>query len=103
LQVRGADALIIEATFLERDAEKAAARGHLTAAQAARLAAEAGVGALYLTHISPRYTQAEMEQEARGIFAAAVVARDFDRIVVRASGSLPGHPGAPGANAARNR
>jgi ribonuclease Z len=82
---RGADALIIEATFLERDAEMAAARGHLTAAQAARLARAADVGALYLTHLSGRYQQAEIDAEARAIFSGAHVARDFDRITVRAA------------------
>jgi ribonuclease Z len=84
-EVRGADALIIEATFLERDADKAAERSHLTAAQAARLARAGNVRALYLTHLSARYTQAEIEAEARAIFPGAVVARDFDRIVVKAA------------------
>jgi ribonuclease Z len=84
-EVRGADALIIEATFLERDADKAAERGHLTAAQAARLAHIADVRALYLTHLSSRYEQAEIEAEARAIFPGATVARDFDRITVRAA------------------
>jgi ribonuclease Z len=82
--VKEADALIIEATFLERDADKAAARGHLTAAQAARLARAANVRALCLTHISNRYQQAEVEAEARAIFPGATVARDFDRVTVRA-------------------
>ncbi|HZD26030.1 MAG TPA: ribonuclease Z [Alphaproteobacteria bacterium] len=82
--VQDADALIIEATFLERDADKAAQRAHLTAAQAARLARTANVGALYLTHLSGRYEQAEVEAEARAVFPAARVARDFDRITVRA-------------------
>jgi ribonuclease Z len=81
--VKDADALIIEATFLERDADKAAARAHLTAAQAARLAHAANVGALCLTHISNRYQQGEVEAEASGIFPGATVARDFDRITVR--------------------
>jgi ribonuclease Z len=85
--VRGADALIIEATFLERDAAKAAARGHITAAQAARLAAVAEVGALYLNHISGRYQPAEIEAEARAIFPNATVARDFDRVEVRGPGA----------------
>jgi ribonuclease Z len=83
-EVRTADALVIEATFLERDADKAAERGHLTAAQAARLAAVAEVGALYLTHVSGRYHHAEIEAEARALFPAATVARDFDRVTVRA-------------------
>ena len=82
---RGADALIVEATFLERDAELAAARSHLTAAQAARLARAAQVRALYLTHLSSRYAQAEIEAEARAIFPGAMVARDFDRVAVRAA------------------
>jgi ribonuclease Z len=81
-EVRGADALIIEATFLERDADKAAERSHLTAAQAARLARTANVRALYLTHLSSRYEQAEIEAEARAIFPSTVVARDFDRVTV---------------------
>jgi ribonuclease Z len=84
-QVRGADGLIIEATFLERDADKAAQRSHLTAAQAARLARVANVRALYLTHLSSRYEQAEIEAEARAIFPGAIAARDFDRITVRAA------------------
>jgi ribonuclease Z len=82
-EVRGADALVIEATFLERDSNKAAERSHLTAAQVARLARAAKVRALYLTHLSSRYEQAEIEAEARAIFSGATVARDFDRITVR--------------------
>jgi ribonuclease Z len=87
-EVRGADALIIEASFLERDADKAAERGHLTAAQAARLARAADVRALYLTHLSSRYEQAEIEAEARAIFPHATVARDFDRIAVHTARGL---------------
>ena len=69
--VRGADALVIEATFLEADAELAAKRGHLTAAQAGRLAAQAGVGALYLTHISGRYDPAAVEARLRIVIVVA--------------------------------
>jgi ribonuclease Z len=88
--VRGADALIIEGTFLERDAAKAKDYGHITAAQAARLAAAAGVGALYLNHISGRYPPAEIEAEAQAIFPATSVPLDFARIEVRALGAEGG-------------
>jgi len=84
--VRGADALVIEATFLERDAALARERGHLTAAEAGRLAAEAGVGALYLTHISGRYDPAEIAAEAGARFANVSVVGDFDRASVTTRG-----------------
>jgi ribonuclease Z len=85
--VRGVDALVIEATFLEADAGLATARGHLTAAQAGRLAATAGVGALYLTHLSGRYEAAAIAAEAQRHFANAKTVTDFDRIAVSAATS----------------
>jgi len=83
--VGGADALVIEATFLERDAALAADRGHLTAAEAGRLAAAAQVGALHLTHISGRYDPAEIAAEAGRFFATVSVASDLDRVSVTAA------------------
>ena len=82
--VRRADVLVIEATFLERDAPLARARGHLTAAAAARLAGEADVGELLLTHISGRYKTAEILAEAARLFPKVRVAGDFDRVSVTA-------------------
>ncbi len=80
---RDADALVIEATYLEVEAEMAKEFGHLTAMQAASLAREAGVGHLYLTHISRRYREREVLEEASAIFPAVSVARDFDHVQVR--------------------
>ncbi|MGH2592313.1 MAG: ribonuclease Z [Anaerolineae bacterium] len=80
--VRGADALVIESTYLEGEADLARAYDHLTAAQAARLAREAQVGQLILTHISRRYSQKQVLAEAQALFPNTVVARDFDRFRV---------------------
>lgn len=80
---RDADALVIEATYLDVEAEMAKEFGHLTARQAAELAREAGVGHLYLTHISRRYREREVQLEASAVFPAVSVARDFDRVQVR--------------------
>jgi ribonuclease Z len=80
--VRGADLLVIEATFLERDAEMARDYGHLTAAKAAGLAAGAGVKRLVLTHISGRYEDQEILDEATKIFAETRIAADLDRLTV---------------------
>ncbi len=54
----------------------------LTATEAARLAVQADVGALWLTHISARYRGPEIEAEARAVFPNARVAADFARTQV---------------------
>jgi ribonuclease Z len=75
---RDADALVIEATYMEEERQMAADYAHLTAKMAAELAAEAGVGRLILTHISRRYRESDVLAEAQAIFPNTTVARDFD-------------------------
>lgn len=77
--VRGADALVIEATYCEDEADLAREYGHLTAAEAARLAVAADVKQLILTHLSRRYHTQQVLDEARAIFSVTAVANDFDR------------------------
>jgi ribonuclease Z len=78
--------LVIEATFLAEDAAMAELVGHLTAAQAARVATESGVRRLVLTHFSQRYDDpARFAAEAREYFDGdLVVAEDLMRVPVPA-------------------
>jgi ribonuclease Z len=80
---RQADALVIESTYLEYEVELARQFGHLTARDAATLARDAGVGQLFLTHISRRYREKDVLAEALEIFSNTSVARDFDQFQVR--------------------
>lgn len=82
-----ADALTIESTYLDSEADMAWQFGHLTAAQAARLAVEADVKTLILTHISRRYFEREILHEARSIFPETYVARDFDHFQITREGT----------------
>ena len=79
----GADMVVCESTFLDRDAQLADAYGHLTARQAAGIARDAGARFLVLTHLSQRYTDdAAFAEEAAEVFPNVVVARDLQRIPV---------------------
>jgi ribonuclease Z len=79
----GADLLIHESTFAHAEAEMAVARQHSTSTMAAQTALAAGVKQLMLTHLSPRYmpgnpvTPDDLLAEARAIFPATELARDF--------------------------
>jgi ribonuclease Z len=84
----GADMLVIESTYLDSEEHLARRYGHLTARQAGRVAALAGVRLLVLTHLSERY-----EQDEEGSFVAqageefdgrVVLAADLDRIAMPA-------------------
>jgi ribonuclease Z len=86
--VEGADALVIEATYTALESDAAREFGHLTAQQAARLAVEAGVQHLILHHISRRYAESEILDEALPIFSNTVVARDLDHFEIRRDAPL---------------
>ena len=80
---RGADLLIHESTFAHAESKMAFQKQHSTSTMAAQTAAEAGVGQLVLTHLSPRYvpgnsvTPNDLLQEAQAIFPNTVLAKDF--------------------------
>jgi ribonuclease Z len=77
-----ADLLVHDGTFLAEDAERAAETGHSTARDAAEVARAAGARMLALTHLSNRYFGPEVVREARAVFPATVVPRDFDIIAI---------------------
>ena len=67
---RDSDHLYIEAAFLEKDRKLAGQKHHLTAHQAGKLAAKAGVRQFTIFHFSPRYTDQEnlLYREAMAAF-----------------------------------
>ena len=79
---RGAEVLVHEATFCEDERDRARETGHSTALEAAGVARAADVRLLALTHLSNRYFGGEVAREAKTVFPAAVVPKDFDTIVV---------------------
>jgi len=80
---RNSDGLVIEATYLQEEEEMASEYSHITAREAAMLAREAEAGRLFLTHISRRYREKDVEREAREVFPNSEVVRDFDKYQVK--------------------
>jgi ribonuclease Z len=81
--VRDADALVIESTYLNDEADMAKQFSHMTASGAAELANQANVKKLILTHLSRRYREKDVLAEAQAIFPNTVVARDFDSYTIK--------------------
>jgi ribonuclease Z len=75
---RDADLLIYEGTFDATMEEEAHRKAHSTVADAARVAAAAGVRQLVITHLSPRYQDiSPLLAQARDIFPRTRIARDL--------------------------
>lgn len=79
----GADLFICEATYTHDLVEKARENRHMTAKEAAGIAAKAKARRLVLTHISPRYKDASpVLEEAKAVFPAVELAEDFHTVDV---------------------
>jgi ribonuclease Z len=77
---RDADVLVHEATFAQNLQELALDYDHSTSVDAARIANEANVGTLILTHISSRYQEESADillQEAQELHPDTHLAQDF--------------------------
>lgn len=75
---RDADLFICEASFLQEEEERAREVQHMCAAEVAQAATEAGVKRVVLTHITPRYKDAEpILLEAQAGFTNCVLAEDL--------------------------
>jgi ribonuclease Z len=83
---QGVDALVIESTYMEEEADMAKKYSHLTAKMAAELAVKAEVGQLILTHLSRRYREKDILTEAQAVFPNVRVARDFDIFSIKQEG-----------------
>ena len=73
---RNAGLLYIEAAFMERDADHARRKCHLTARQAGEIARAANVGCVIPLHLSPRYTGEEkalLRNEVAAAFGGEVL------------------------------
>ncbi len=75
--VKGVDLLYHEATYADDCAEKARARGHSTASEAARIASMAHAGQLVIGHYSKAYNSEEQHlSDARAIFPDTIAANE---------------------------
>lgn len=81
---KDSDTIIAEAVYLNKEANLAALHEHLTAEQAAQIAAKAKAKNLYLAHLSQRYDGNEklISNEAKKKFKNTIIAEDLMEIKV---------------------
>jgi len=76
---RDADLFVCESTYLSSETEQATSYRHLTAAQAANIAVQAGAKKLVLLHYSQRYRRtSDFQTEAEAIHSDVSAAMDGD-------------------------
>ena len=76
-QIKGADVLYHESTFLDSEAHLSGKTKHATAKEAATIAKEAEVGTLVLGHYSTRYKSIDLfKEEAQTVFQNVELADD---------------------------
>lgn len=81
--IQDVSVLYHEATFTQKDIDRAKATYHSTAAQAAIIAKKANAKRLYLGHLSARYDGTEVHlSESKAVFAATEVVEDGMKIRV---------------------
>lgn len=81
---RNSDVLIHEATFDDSLLEKAIQTGHCTAGEAAKIAKDAQIKQLILTHISTRYKDTTLlYEQATKIFPNTIIAHDLMEVTVK--------------------
>lgn len=82
-KIKGVDLLFHETTYLSQDSDKARERGHSTAAEAARVALDAGAGRLLTGHYSSRYKDDNLfADEAKTVFPNVILGKEGLRIPV---------------------
>lgn len=87
-QIKGADLLFHEATFAQDEEARARETFHSTAAQAARMAADADVKRLVIGHFSARYEdESVLLDEARAVFPQTMLAKENLCVNVAAGGN----------------
>ncbi|RPJ00891.1 MAG: hypothetical protein EHM36_14095, partial [Deltaproteobacteria bacterium] len=82
---RDVDLAFLDGMFLPEHQEEAEARGHMTVDDGARVALRAGARRAILIHISPRYTEEEMEkfaEAAKQRFERAEIGGDLKQFAV---------------------
>lgn len=83
---KDADVLVHESTFDKESQKIARDYYHSTCMDAAKVAQQAGVGQLYLTHISSRYLskdQKQLEVDARTVFNKTKLVSDYNEFDIK--------------------
>ena len=81
---KNSDLAIMEATFDKEESKLASSHGHLTSEQSAKIAKQAKVKKLILTHISQRYDykSKNLEKQAQKIFPNTQIAKDLMKVEI---------------------